>query len=79
LAVKDHSRFFVKDSGIESQNRNKSHFDRFRQAEGTSSFSHEGSGLGLAISKAYIEVLGGKIWVKKEMAAHFILRYPISI
>jgi signal transduction histidine kinase len=40
----------------------------------------EGSGLGLAISKAYIEILGGKIWVKvkKEMAAHFILPY-ISI
>jgi signal transduction histidine kinase len=46
-------------------------------AEGTSSFSHEGSGLGLAISKAYIEVLGGKIWVKvKKEMAHFILRYP---
>jgi signal transduction histidine kinase len=37
--------------------------------------------LGLAISKAYVEILGGKIWVKvkKEMAAHFILHYPISI
>jgi signal transduction histidine kinase len=29
--------------------------------------------LGLAISKAYVEILGGKIWVKvKEMAARFI-------
>jgi signal transduction histidine kinase len=51
------------------------------QAEGTSNFSHEGSGLGLAISKAYVEILGGKIWVKvkKEMAARFILHYPIYI
>jgi signal transduction histidine kinase len=37
--------------------------------------------LGLAISKAYIEVLGGKIWVKvkKEMAAHFILYHKYII
>jgi len=27
---------------------------------------HEGTGLGLAISKAYIELLGGKIWVHSK-------------
>jgi len=30
--------------------------------------ARQGSGLGLAISKAYIEMLGGKIWVESEEA-----------
>jgi signal transduction histidine kinase len=36
--------------------------------------------LGLAISKAYIEVLGGKIWVKvkKENTFYFFTQYIIT-
>jgi CheY-like chemotaxis protein/nitrogen-specific signal transduction histidine kinase len=63
----DYLEFFVKDTGIGIAKSQKEFiFDRFRQAEGTSNFSHEGSGLGLAISKAYVEILGGKIWVKSK-------------
>lgn len=59
--------FFVKDTGIGISNSQKNIiFERFRQANDTISRSHEGSGLGLAISKAYIETLGGKIWVESE-------------
>jgi PAS domain S-box-containing protein len=59
--------FFVKDTGLGISNSQiKIIFERFRQANDTISRSHEGSGLGLAISKAYVETLGGKIWVESE-------------
>jgi PAS domain S-box-containing protein len=59
--------FFVKDSGTGiSKSQQKIIFERFRQANETTTRTHEGSGLGLAISKAYVELLGGKIWVDSE-------------
>ena len=59
--------FFVKDSGTGiSKSQQKIIFERFRQANETMTRTHEGSGLGLAISKAYVEMLGGKIWVDSE-------------
>ena len=59
--------FFVKDTGLGiSKSQKKIIFERFRQANETVSRSHEGSGLGLAISKAYVEILGGQIWVKSK-------------
>jgi PAS domain S-box-containing protein len=59
--------FFVKDTGLGiSKSQKKIIFERFRQANETISRSHEGSGLGLAISKAYVEKLGGKIWVESK-------------
>jgi PAS domain S-box-containing protein len=63
----DYLEFFVKDTGLGiSKSQKKIIFERFRQANDTISRSHEGSGLGLAISKAYVEMLGGKIWVKSK-------------
>ncbi|TDD97961.1 PAS domain S-box protein [Flavobacterium cellulosilyticum] len=59
--------FFVKDTGLGiSKSQQKIIFERFRQANDTTSRSHEGSGLGLAISKAYVKKLGGKIWLESE-------------
>ena len=59
--------FFVKDTGLGiSDSQQKIVFERFRQANDSISRSHEGSGLGLAISKAYVEMLGGKIWVESR-------------
>ena len=59
--------FFVKDTGngipVYQQ---QVIFERFRQANETLTRTHEGSGLGLAISKAYVEMLGGKIWVESK-------------
>lgn len=66
--IKDNKlEFFVKDTGLGiSESQKKIIFERFRQANETISRTHEGSGLGLAISKAYVEMLGGKIWVESE-------------
>jgi PAS domain S-box-containing protein len=41
-------------------------FDRFYQVQSSVSRLYEGTGLGLAISKAYVELLGGKIWLTSE-------------
>ena len=42
-------------------------FKRFRQVETDSARKYGGSGLGLSLSKAYVEMLGGKIWLVSEM------------
>ncbi|MFN8239419.1 MAG: PAS domain S-box protein [Bacteroidales bacterium] len=59
--------FFVSDTGpgISSEYKDKI-FERFIQGDITPNRLHEGSGLGLAIVKAYVEMLGGKIWVDSE-------------
>ncbi len=61
-------QFYVKDTGngISAAFREKM-FDRFTQENLTPTNSTEGSGLGLAISKAFIEILGGNIWVESEI------------
>ncbi|MCL4481417.1 MAG: ATP-binding protein [Bacteroidetes bacterium] len=59
--------FFVKDTGVGiPENKQQAIFERFRQADGSNSRQFEGSGLGLSIAKAYVVMLGGKIWVESE-------------
>ncbi len=59
--------FYVKDTGIGiPQDKLNSIFERFIQADMNSTKHYEGAGLGLAISKAYVEMLNGKIWVESE-------------
>ncbi len=59
--------FFVHDTGIGiSSDKQKVIFNRFIQADTSLSKDYEGAGLGLTITKAYVEALGGKIWVKSE-------------
>ncbi|HSQ46641.1 MAG TPA: ATP-binding protein [Lutibacter sp.] len=59
--------FYVKDSGVGIRKEQKTLiFERFRQGSESLSRNYEGAGLGLSISKAYVELLGGKIWVESE-------------
>jgi signal transduction histidine kinase len=63
----DYLEFFVKDTGKGiSKSHKKIIFERFRQVNESISRTHDGSGLGLTISKAYVEMLGGKIRVESE-------------
>jgi signal transduction histidine kinase/CheY-like chemotaxis protein len=60
--------FYVKDTGVGiPEDRLGSIFERFVQADLSTSRTHEGSGLGLAIVKAYVEMLGGSISVESKI------------
>ena len=60
-------QFYVKDTGIGiPSNRQEAIFERFVQADISDKMARQGAGLGLSISKAYVEMLGGKIWVESE-------------
>ena len=63
----DYIEYSVKDTGIGIE-KDKQHsiFGRFTQADNSLSKIYEGSGLGLSITKAYVEMLGGTIWVESE-------------
>ncbi len=57
--------FYVKDTGIGIPiDRQEAIFERFIQADIADKMARQGAGLGLSISRAYIEMLGGKIWVE---------------
>ncbi|MGB9746775.1 MAG: ATP-binding protein, partial [Bacteroidales bacterium] len=59
---------FVRDTGIGMNDQDKEQiFERFRQGENTRSNNYEGAGLGLSISKAFVEMMGGRIWVESEL------------
>jgi two-component system sensor histidine kinase/response regulator len=62
--------FYVNDTGIcispEFQSRI---FERFYQIDSAGSRQYSGTGLGLSICKAYVVLLGGKIWVESNPGA----------
>jgi PAS domain S-box-containing protein len=59
--------FFVRDTGVGiPKEAQKYVFERFRQADDSSTREFGGTGLGLAICKQLAEKLGGKIWFASE-------------
>ncbi len=77
--VIDKLRFYVKDTGKGiPQDRQKAIFDRFVQADMGLSRGYEGTGLGLSICKAYVEILGGKIWLESEVNKGSIFYFTIN-
>lgn len=76
----DNLLFYVKDTGIGiPEEKHDVIFDRFRQADSSTTRKYGGTGLGLAISKGLVELLGGNIYVesepKKETVFSFTLPY----
>ena len=73
--------FFVADSGpgIPPEQMDLI-FERFRQSTLNLTRKYEGAGLGLAISKAYVELLGGTIWIESELGkgSTFFFNMPLS-
>lgn len=59
--------FYVRDNGIGiTEKQKKIIFEKFRQGNETITNGFRGIGLGLTISKAFVEILGGRIWVESE-------------
>ncbi len=79
--VNNEVKFFVKDTGIgiTEEHRNKI-FNRFYQVDGSYTRVNEGTGLGLSLSKAYVELLKGKIWVNSEIGkgSEFFFTIPFK-
>lgn len=76
--------FFVSDTGIGiPKSRQKAVFERFIQADIDDKMAVQGAGLGLSISKAFVEMLGGKIWLESELGKgstfYFTIPYDKSI
>ncbi len=71
---------YVKDTGIGiPKDRQEAIFERFVQADISDKMAYQGAGLGLSILKAYVEMLGGKIWVESTAGSgstfYFTLPY----
>jgi signal transduction histidine kinase len=76
--VGDYLEFFVKDTGIGiPEDRQEAIFDRFIQADIEDKMVNQGAGLGLSISKAYVEMLGGKIRVESAQGKGSTFYYTI--
>ncbi|SDW74933.1 Signal transduction histidine kinase [Lutibacter oricola] len=71
--------FYIKDTGIGIPEEDiSSIFERFIQSESTIDSARQGNGLGLSISKAFVELLGGEIWVesKRNIGSSFFFTLP---
>ncbi|TRX36824.1 response regulator [Flavobacterium sp. ZT3R18] len=72
--------FRVEDTGLGISKKDlKVIFDRFRRVEDDYSISLSGLGLGLSISKAYVEMLGGKITVESFYGEGSVFKFSIPL
>ncbi len=62
-----HIHFAVKDSGIGiEEDKVDSIFDRFTQADSSTTRKYGGTGLGLSICNSLCSAMGGKIWIESK-------------
>ena len=75
-------RFSVQDTGIGIPDEKLARvFERFTQADSSTTRRFGGSGLGLTISKRLVELMGGRIWVnsKVAMGSTFSFALPLEV
>ncbi len=66
--LKAHLILSVEDSGIGiPPEKLTTVFERFNQVDSSRTRRYGGAGLGLTITKAYVELMSGKIWVESEV------------
>ena len=76
-------QFYVKDTGIGiPHDRQEAIFERFVQADIIDKNAYQGAGLGLSITRAYVEMMGGKMRIESEQGVgsvfYFTLPYNIA-
>jgi PAS domain S-box-containing protein len=72
--------FYVSDTGVGiSPEMQNVVFERFRQGSDSLSRDYEGAGLGLFISRAYVEMLGGSMWLVSEPGKGSLFSFTLPL
>jgi two-component system, sensor histidine kinase and response regulator len=76
-------RICVSDTGIGlSEEKQKTIFEAFVQADGSTARQYGGTGLGLTITSRLVEMMNGRVWVESELGKgstfYFILRLAMQ-